>query len=201
MTRSEEQLRVRTESLPVGRVRLRKHIVTECEQVTVPVQREEIRLEQEPIGGPGTGQVAEVDSVAGGAIGDPVPGQVGAGDEHEVVLHAERPVLRTETVPVERVRMGKQTVPEHQQVDGQVRKEKSRHRHRHRPGRASSPLTRPRPQGAQIEVDDTDCVGARRRDLARPVASAGPAPHRAGSARDTASSHFPQPGYPMADTA
>ena len=124
MTRSEEQLRVRTESLPVGRVRLRKHIVTEYEQVTVPVQREEIRLEQEPIGGPGTGPVAEVDSVAGGAIGDPVPGQVGAGDEHEVVLHAERPVLRTETVPVERVRMGKQTVPEHQQVDGQVRKEK-----------------------------------------------------------------------------
>jgi stress response protein YsnF len=124
MTRSEEQLRVRTESLPVGRVRLRKHIVTECEQVTVPVQREEIRLEQEPIGGPGTGPVAEVDSVAGGAIGDPVPRQVGAGDEHEVVLHAERPVLRTETVPVERVRMGKQTVPEHQQVDGQVRKEK-----------------------------------------------------------------------------
>jgi stress response protein YsnF len=53
-----------------------------------------------------------------------VPRQVGAGDEHEVVLHAERPVLRTETVPVERVRMGKQTVPEHQQVDGQVRKEK-----------------------------------------------------------------------------
>ena len=124
MTRSEEQLRVRTESLPVGRVRLRKHIITEYEQVTVPVQREEIRLEQEPIGGPGTGQVAEVDSVAGGGIGNPVPGQVGAGDEHEVVLHAERPVLRTETVPVERVRMGKRTIPEHQQVDGQVRKEK-----------------------------------------------------------------------------
>jgi stress response protein YsnF len=39
------------------------------------------------------------------------------------VLHAERPVVRTETVPVERVRLGKQTVTEHQQVDGQVRKE------------------------------------------------------------------------------
>ena len=175
MTRSEEQLRVRTESLPVGRVRLRKHIVTEYEQVTVPVQREEIRLEQEPIGGPG-GPVAEVDSVAGGAIGDQVPGQVGAGDEHEVVLHAERPVVRTETVPVERVRMGKQTVPEHQQVDGQVRKKRSNSTPTPTPARADkSPLTRrrPRPQGAQIEVDDTDCVGARRCDLARPVASAG----------------------------
>ena len=123
MTRSEEQLRVRTESQAVGRVRLRKHVVTEYEQVTVPVRREEIRLEQEPIGGPGTGAVTEVDSVAGGAVGAAVSGQTGAGDEHEVVLRAERPVVRTETVPVERVRMGKQTVTEHQRVDGQVRKE------------------------------------------------------------------------------
>jgi len=123
MTRSEEQLRVRTESQAVGRVRLRKHIVTEYEQVSVPVRREEIRLEQEPIGGPGTGRSTEVDSVAAGAIGDAVPGQIGAGEEHEVVLHRERPVVRTETVPVERVRVAKQTVTEHQQVDGQVRKE------------------------------------------------------------------------------
>jgi stress response protein YsnF len=123
MTRSEEQLRVRTQSQAVGRVRLRKHIVTEYQQVTVPVRREEIRLEQEPIDGPGTAAGAEVDSVAGGAVGAAVPGQTGAGDEHEVVLHAERPVVRTETVPVERVRMGKQTVTEQQQVSGQVRKE------------------------------------------------------------------------------
>ena len=123
ITRSEEQLQVRTETEAVGRVRLRKHIVTEYEQVTVPVRREEIRLEQEPIGGPGTGAGAEIDSITGGASGDPVTGQVGAGEEHEVVLHAERPVVRTETVPVERVRMDKQTVTEHQQVEGQVRKE------------------------------------------------------------------------------
>jgi uncharacterized protein (TIGR02271 family) len=123
MTRSEEQLGVRTESEAVGRVRLRKHIVTEYEQVTVPVRREEIRLEQEPVGGPGTGTSIDVDSAAAGAIGDAVPGQVGGGVEHEVVLHAERPVVRTETVPVERLRLGKQTVTEHQQVDGQVRKE------------------------------------------------------------------------------
>jgi stress response protein YsnF len=136
MTRSEEQLRVRTESQAVERVRLRKHIVTEYQQVTVPVRREEIRLEHEPVGGPtaegGAGLVAgagaEVDSAAGGAIVDAVPGQVGAGqigagEEHEIVLHAERPVVRTETVPVERVRVGKQTVTEQQQVGGEVRKE------------------------------------------------------------------------------
>ena len=124
MTRSEEQLRVRTETEAVGRVRLRKHIVTEYEQVTVPVRREEIRLEQEPVGGPGTGAGAEIDSVVGGAIRGPVPGQAGgAGEEHEVVLHAERPVVRTETVPVERVRVGKQTVTDHETVGGEVRKE------------------------------------------------------------------------------
>jgi uncharacterized protein (TIGR02271 family) len=123
MTRSEEQLRVRTESQAVGRARLRKHIVTEYQQVTVPVRREEIRLEQEPIDGLGTAAGAEVDSMASGAVGDPVPGQIGAGEEHEIVLHAERPVVRTEAVPVERVRVGKQTVTEQQQVDGQVRKE------------------------------------------------------------------------------
>jgi uncharacterized protein (TIGR02271 family) len=123
MTRSEEQLRVGTESQAVERVRLRKHIVTEYQQVTVPVRREEIRLEQEPTGGPGAGAGTEVGSAADGAIMEAVPGQVGTAEEHEIVLHAERPVVRTETVPVERVRMGKQTVTEQQQVDGQVRKE------------------------------------------------------------------------------
>ncbi len=61
--------------------------------------------------------------MAGGAVEEAVPGQIGAGEEQEIVLHAERPVVRTETMPVERVRVGKQTVTEQQQVDGQVRKE------------------------------------------------------------------------------
>jgi uncharacterized protein (TIGR02271 family) len=123
MTRSEERLRVRTETEAVGRVRLRKHIVTEYEQVTVPVRREVLRLDREAVGGPGSGAGAEVDSAAGSAVGEAVSGPISEGEEHEIVLHAERPVVRTETVPVERVRMGKQTVTEQQQVDGQARKE------------------------------------------------------------------------------
>jgi stress response protein YsnF len=127
MTRSEEQLRVRTESQAVGRVRLRKRIVTEYEQVTVPVRREEIRLEREPADGPGTGvdhQTDAASSSAVGGVGTAVPGQTGGDEEHEVVLHAERPVVRTETVPVERVRVGKQTVTDHETVGGEVRKER-----------------------------------------------------------------------------
>jgi Domain of unknown function (DUF2382)/PRC-barrel domain len=45
MTRSEEELRVGTETRERGRARLRKYVVTETQQVTVPVQREEVRVE------------------------------------------------------------------------------------------------------------------------------------------------------------
>jgi Domain of unknown function (DUF2382)/PRC-barrel domain len=46
MTRSEEELRVGTETRERGRVRLHKDVTTETQQVTVPVQREEVRKEQ-----------------------------------------------------------------------------------------------------------------------------------------------------------
>jgi Domain of unknown function (DUF2382)/PRC-barrel domain len=49
MTRSEEELRVASERREVGRVRLRKYVVTENEQRTLPVRREEIRVDREPI--------------------------------------------------------------------------------------------------------------------------------------------------------
>jgi stress response protein YsnF len=44
-------------------------------------------------------------------------------EEHEVTLHAERPVVAKETVPVERVRLGTTTVTEEHQVNEQIRKE------------------------------------------------------------------------------
>jgi stress response protein YsnF len=49
MTRSEERLTVDTEREHVGTARLRKHVVTEEVQMTVPVRSEEVRLEREPI--------------------------------------------------------------------------------------------------------------------------------------------------------
>jgi uncharacterized protein (TIGR02271 family) len=107
MTRSEERLQVGTERAPVGRVRLRKYVVTEYVQQTVPIRREEVRLERTP--------VSEEDADAAGA--DAVEGQP------EVVLHAERPVVHTETVPVERVRLAKDTVTDEQTVGDTVRRE------------------------------------------------------------------------------
>jgi uncharacterized protein (TIGR02271 family) len=109
MTRSEERLVAGTRNEQVGKARLRKHVVTEQQQVTVPVTHEEVTLEREPI--------------TDANIGDALDGPGIAEDEHEVVLHAERPVVNTETVPVERVKLGKKTVTEDQTVGGEVRKE------------------------------------------------------------------------------
>ncbi|EME55171.1 DUF2382 domain-containing protein [Amycolatopsis decaplanina] len=105
MTRSEERLNVGTEQVETGHVRLRKYVVTEEQQVTVPVSHEEVRLEREPITKPG-GERAEI-----------------AEDEQEVVLHAEKPVVNKETVAVERARLKTETVTEDQTVSGEVRKE------------------------------------------------------------------------------
>jgi uncharacterized protein (TIGR02271 family) len=109
MTRSEEQLHVGTETRESGRARLRKYVVTEQETVTVPVQREEVRVEREPI----------TDANRGEALDGPAISE----EEHEVVLHEERPVVEKEAVPVERVRLGTETVTDQQQVTEEVRKE------------------------------------------------------------------------------
>ncbi|MET0865863.1 MAG: PRC and DUF2382 domain-containing protein [Nakamurella sp.] len=109
MTRSEEQLRVGTEKVEAGRARLRKYVVTEQQTVQVPVSHEEVRLEREAITDANRG-----DALAGGAITE---------EEHEVVLHAERPVVTTEAVPVERVRLGTETITDQESVTGEVRKE------------------------------------------------------------------------------
>ena len=109
MTRSEERLVAGTRTEEAGRARLRKYVVTDQEQVSVPVTREEVRLEREPV----------TDANRGAALDGPAISE----DEHEVTLHAERPVVDTEAVPVERVRLGKETVTEEQRVQGEVRKE------------------------------------------------------------------------------
>ena len=109
MTRSEERLVAGTRTEEAGKARLRKYVVTEQQQVTVPVSHEEVRLEREPITDANAG-----DGYDGAEISEA---------EHEVTLHAERPVVNTETVAVERVRLGKETVRDTETVSGEVRKE------------------------------------------------------------------------------
>jgi len=109
MTRSEEELQVGKTSRESGRARLRKYVVTEQVETTVPVQREEVRLEREPI----------TDANADAATAGPEISE----EEHEVTLHEEQVVVDKRTVPKERVRLDKETVTEDQQVSEEVRKE------------------------------------------------------------------------------
>jgi uncharacterized protein (TIGR02271 family) len=109
MTRSEEELRVGTQTRERGRARLRKYVVTEEQQVTVPVQREEVRLEREPI----------TDANLGEATSGPDISE----EEHEVTLREEEPVVEKRVVPRERVRLGTDTVTDERQVSEEVRKE------------------------------------------------------------------------------
>lgn len=106
MTRSEQRLDVGTERVQTGRARLRKYVVTEQQEVTVPVQHEEVRLEREPI------TDANVDAATSG----PDLSE----EEHEVTLSEERVVVDKETVPVERVRLDTETVTEQQHVTEDV---------------------------------------------------------------------------------
>lgn len=109
MTRSEEQLRVGTASQEAGRARLRKYVTTEQETVTVPVRKERAVIEREPV----------TDANVGSATDGPAISE----EEHEVVLNEERVVVDKDVAPVERVRLGTETVTDEQTVSEEVRKE------------------------------------------------------------------------------
>jgi uncharacterized protein (TIGR02271 family) len=110
MTRSEEELRVGTTQRERGRVRLRKYVITEHVEQAVPVRRERVRVEREPI------TDANIDAATSGPdISE---------EEHEVVLREEEPVVEKRVVPRERVRLDKDTVTGEERVAEQLRKER-----------------------------------------------------------------------------
>jgi uncharacterized protein (TIGR02271 family) len=109
MTRSEERLDVGTTSQEAGRARLRKYVTTEEETVTVPVKKERAVLETEPIT-----EANRDEALSGGDITE---------EEHEVVLQEERPVVSKTAEPVERVKLGTETVTDEETVTEEVRKE------------------------------------------------------------------------------
>jgi uncharacterized protein (TIGR02271 family) len=107
VVRREEQLHVGKETQERrARVRLRKYVVTDTETVQVPVSREEVRVEQIPVG--------EDEEVSGGPLGE---------DEAEVTLRQERPVVSKETVGAEKVSLSKETVEDTERVQAEVAKE------------------------------------------------------------------------------
>jgi uncharacterized protein (TIGR02271 family) len=106
LTRSEEELEVDTKQVPRGQAGIRKRVVTEQQHRTVPVEREELRVQREPI-------------TAGEGDGD---AEMSA-DERTIELREEQPVVDKRVVPKERVRIGKEVVRDQEHVSEPVRKE------------------------------------------------------------------------------
>jgi len=101
----DEQLNVGTETRESGRVRLRKHSYTDTETVEVPVSREEVVVEREPV--------------------DPNSAEAlrGSGDEEVVVTtHEEVPVV-DKTATAEKVTVDKNRVQDTERVAGTVQRE------------------------------------------------------------------------------
>ncbi|SOC52176.1 DUF2382 domain-containing protein [Ornithinimicrobium cerasi] len=103
MTLHEERVDVGTERVESGRVRLRKHVVTDTETVTVPVEREEYELVREP--------VADGTSAGRSDLGD---------DEIEVTTYEERPVVDKNVVATEQVGVERHTETDQRQVTTDV---------------------------------------------------------------------------------
>jgi stress response protein YsnF len=116
MTRSEERLRVDTRRVADRRVRLVKYVITEEVQVTVPLRREEVRLEELPLEGEPAPLGEDETLLHQGP-------DVAPGLPDEIVLHAERPVVSVEVVPVERVRLRTEEVAGQEEVSDRLVRE------------------------------------------------------------------------------
>jgi len=110
MTRSEEELNVGTRRRQTGGARLRKWVETENVTETVPIRREEVRVEREPI----------TDANRDAALAGPDISEA----EHEVTLETEEPVVEKRTVPKERVRLDKDVHTDEETVSEDVRRER-----------------------------------------------------------------------------
>lgn len=109
LVRSEERLNVDKQRVNTGEAKLRKYVVHDSETVEVPVEREEVSVERTPID--------PDDRVAG-------KGQKLGEDEASVTLHEDRVNVEKNSVPVEEVRLGKDTVRDTEAVTEDVAKER-----------------------------------------------------------------------------
>jgi uncharacterized protein (TIGR02271 family) len=105
MTRSEERLLVGKEQVSAGVASLNKYVTTEHVQTSVPITKEHVVIEREPI-----------------APGDNIRGDIKEA-HYEVNLTEERAVAAKETVPVEKVKLRKEVEHGTQNVDADLRKE------------------------------------------------------------------------------
>ena len=119
MTRSEERPRVATETVPASRAVLRRTRVVEDRTFSVPLGRDQVQVVYEPLPDPGPEPVS-----ARPPQGESREDLRDADDEGWLVLYEERLVVRTEWVPVERVRLGTAAVESTEVVPVDLRRER-----------------------------------------------------------------------------
>ncbi|HEY0565501.1 MAG TPA: YsnF/AvaK domain-containing protein [Terriglobales bacterium] len=105
-----ERLRIQKERIRTGEARIRKEVVTERQQVEVPVTREELYIERHPVEGERVAERAEFNS------------------NQEVRIPLEEERVRVERQPVvrEEVEVGKRAIQENRAVNEEVRHEELR---------------------------------------------------------------------------
>lgn len=104
--RRAERLTVGTEAKEVGKARVRKRVVTKTETVEVPLRREELVIEREPL----TDEEAE----HSGDLGE---------EEEVIVLREERAVVEKKVVGVEKVRVSRRIVAETETISAELKEE------------------------------------------------------------------------------
>jgi len=109
VTRSEEQLRVAKSKVETGKAELNKYVTTEHVEQAVPVTRERVVIEREPI------NAANMDKASQG------PELTEA--HYETTLREDRVLAEKEVVPVERIHLAKQVETSVQNVGADLRKE------------------------------------------------------------------------------
>jgi Domain of unknown function (DUF2382)/PRC-barrel domain len=139
MTRSEERARIGTTTVPASRAVLRRTRVVEDRTFSVPLGRDQVQVAYEPLPDvdppqprqPGARQEAGPQGSGPAPVSAQPPqesrqaqAQADADDEGWVVLYEERLVVRTEWVPVERVRLGTVGVQGEEVVQVDLRRER-----------------------------------------------------------------------------
>jgi Domain of unknown function (DUF2382)/PRC-barrel domain len=124
-TRSEEQVRVDTTTVPTSRAVLRTTRVVEERTFSVPLGRDQVQVVYEPLPDSGPEPLTAQPPRGSESQTRTRPDAADGGDGDDwVVLYEERLVVRTEWVPVERVRLRTVGVQGEQVVHVDLRRER-----------------------------------------------------------------------------
>jgi len=109
MTRSEEQLRVNKATIPAGKAELNKYVTTEHVEQAVPVQQEKVVIEREPVNQSNMGKAMQGPDISEA--------------HYETTLKKDVVTAEKEAVPIERIRLAKQTESSVENIGADLRKE------------------------------------------------------------------------------